>query len=179
MRIIAGRLGGRLLNPNMKNWPTRPTTDLAKEALFNVLENRLDFEKTHMLDLFGGTGNHSFEFISRGCDCVTYVDQNWNCVNFVKRQAELFECKSSITIIQSDVKKIILDKEHSYDYIFAGPPYSLVWLRSIPDMIFGNGLLNKRGLLVLEHNPSHDFSHHSHFDEKRKYGQTNFSFFAV
>jgi len=179
MRIIAGTYGGRLLKPSMKNWPTRPTTDIAKEAIFNILQNRLNFEEVNMLDLFGGTGNHSFEFISRGCSDVTYVELHSNCVNFVKWQSAKFGCESSIGIIQGDVKYFVCTTSKEFDYIFAGPPYPLIWLHEIPDLIIGHNLLTSTGILVLEHNPSHDFSNHAYFKEKRKYGQTIFSFFAI
>ena len=179
MRVIGGKFSGRLLKPKMKNWPTRPTTDIAKEALFNILENRLYFERTAMLDLFGGVGNHSFEFISRGCTHVTYVDQNKYCAQFVRAQSSVFGCESEIQVVQQDVKKFINATRDTFNYIFAGPPYPLVWLRNIPDLIFKKNLLEEGGLFVLEHNPNHDFMSHSHFKEKRKYGQTIFSFFAV
>ena len=179
MRVIGGKFSGRLLKPKMKNWPTRPTTDIAKEALFNILENRLNFDQIKMLDLFGGVGNHSFEFISRGCRRVTYVDQNKHCVHFVREQSSVFECETEIQVIQQEVKKFIHSTRDTFNYIFAGPPYPLVWLRNIPNFIFENNLLEEDGLLVLEHNPNHDFINHPHFSQKRKYGQTIFSFFAV
>ena len=179
MRIIGGSLGGRFLRPNMKGWPTRPTTDISKEALFNILQNRIDFEATKMLDLFGGAGNHSFEFLSRGCEDVTYVDLHHKCIQFVKKQAEEFEVSDCINVVRADVKKFIKSTSVKYDYIFAGPPYPLVWLNEIPDMIFQNGLVSDEGFMVMEHNPSHDFMNHAHFKEKRKYGQTIFSFFAL
>ena len=178
MRIISGVLGGRVLKPNMKGWPTRPTTDISKEALFNILQNRIDFEETKMLDLFGGAGNHSFEFISRGCKEVTYVDLHVNCIRFVKKQATDFGIESNINVIRADVKSFIESCGISYDYIFAGPPYPLEWLREIPDMIIENKVLNDHGLFVMEHNPNHDFEKHPFFIEKRKYGQTIFTFFA-
>lgn len=179
MRIISGSLGGRVLRPNMKNWPTRPTTDISKEALFNILQNRIDFEKTRMLDLFGGAGNHSFEFLSRGCSDVTYVDLHHACVRFVSGQAEEFGVDDSLNVKRMDVKKFIVSSKDQFDYIFAGPPYPLIWLRDIPDLIFDYELLSPNGLFVMEHNPSHDFAQHPRFKEKRKYGQTIFSFFAL
>jgi len=178
MRIISGSLGGRFLRPNMKGWPTRPTTDISKEALFNILQNRLDFETIKMLDLFGGAGNHSFEFISRGCTDVTYVDLHYKCVKFVKNQALEFGVSDSIQTIRGDVKKFVRQTNLKYDYIFAGPPYPLPWLREIPVMIAHNELLSEEGLFVMEHNPNHDFVNHPFFQEKRNYGQTIFSFFA-
>lgn len=179
MRIIGGSLGGRILKPNMKGWPTRPTTDISKEALFNILQNRIDFEEVRMLDLFGGAGNHSFEFLSRGCKDVTYVDLHPKCVHFVQNQSVLFHVSNNLKVLRVDVKKFITSESDSFDYIFAGPPYPLIWLKEIPDLIIKNELLTPEGFLVMEHNPSHDFTNHSHFKEKRKYGQTIFSFFAL
>ena len=179
MRIISGSLGGRQLKPNMKGWPTRPTTDISKEALFNILQNSLHFEAIKMLDLFGGAGNHSFEFISRGCNHVTYVDLHKNCINFVNAQSQIFGCQEQIEVVQSDVRKYLENTNEKFDYIFAGPPYPLIWLRTIPDLVLKNDLLNQGGIFVIEHNLSHDFSNHSNYKEKRKYGHTIFSFFAV
>ena len=178
MRIVGGSLGGRLLRPNMKGSPTRPTTDISKEALFNILQNRIDFSDVKMLDLFGGAGNHSFEFISRGCNDVTYVDLHPKCIHFVKNQAEEFGVSDSIKVIRGDVQKFVSSCKVNFDYIFAGPPYPLVWLKQIPDLIVKNELIGEGGILVIEHNPTHDFTNHRQFIEKRKYGQTIFSFFA-
>ncbi|MEE9372143.1 MAG: RsmD family RNA methyltransferase [Saprospiraceae bacterium] len=178
MRIIGGKLGGRLLKPNMKGWPTRPTTDISKEALFNILQNRIDFEGIRVLDLFGGAGNHSFEFLSRGCEHVTYVDLHPKCLEFVKKQSVEFGCEGRINVVRGDVRKFLKNCTLSFNYIFAGPPYPLIWLKEIPDIIGKRNLLNKGDFWVLEHNPTHDFSNHTHFIEKRKYGQTIFSFFA-
>ena len=107
MRIISGIFKGRKFTPPAKNWPTRPTTDFAKEGLFNILQNRIDFEQTVMLDLFGGTGNHCYEFISRGCSDATYVDKFPGCVRFVQKTAEALNIKEKITIKQSDVFKFL------------------------------------------------------------------------
>jgi 16S rRNA (guanine(966)-N(2))-methyltransferase RsmD len=178
MRIISGQLGGRRFRPPADKWPTRPTTDIAKEGLFNILENRLDFSEVRMLDLFGGTGNHSFEAISRGCMDVTYVDQYRPCTQFVKKVSLEWEVSDRLRILQRDVAKFLRAKQHEpYNYIFAGPPYPLKWLDKIPDLVFESGVLQTGGILVLEHNPNHDFSRHPAFNEKRNYGQTIFSFF--
>lgn len=178
MRIISGVFKGRKFIPPAKHWPTRPTTDVAKEGLFNVLQNRIDFEETKMLDLFGGTGNHCYEFISRGCTDTTYVDQFGPAVQFVKKIAEELDIQDSIKIIKMDVFRFIDVTHDKFDYIFAGPPYPLPNLRSIPDKIFEKDLLNKNGIFVLEHNPDHDFKSHPRFVEERKYGTTIFSFFT-
>jgi 16S rRNA (guanine(966)-N(2))-methyltransferase RsmD len=176
MRIISGIFKGRRFSPPADNWPTRPTTDFAKEGLYNILQNRIDFESTVMLDLFGGTGNHCYEFISRGCTDATYVDKFPGCVRFVRKTAEELGITDKLQIVQSDVFKFLRFNTRQYDFIFAGPPYPLPNLRSIPDEIFNNNTLKAGGLFVLEHNPDHDFSQHEHFIEKRNYGTTIFSF---
>ncbi len=177
MRIIGGKFKGRRFNPPADKWPTRPTTDFSKEALFNILNNRIDFEDTKMLDLFGGTGNHSYEFISRGCQDVTYVDKFPGCVRFAKETARHLQIEPFIQIHQMDVFQFINNCRISYDYIFAGPPYGLATLDDIPNLIFEHGLLAKDGIFVLEHNPHHNFKTHPNYVEERNYGQTIFSFF--
>lgn len=177
MRIIAGKFRGRRFHPPANKWPTRPTTDFAKEGLFNILQNRIDFEETKFLDLFGGTGNHSYEFISRGCQDVTYVDKFGPCVSFVKKTAEALEISDAIRVVKSDVFKFIKFTQEKYDYIFAGPPYPLPTLDTIPDKVFEAELLAPDGLMVLEHNPNHDFTQHPNYVESRNYGTTIFSFF--
>lgn len=177
MRIIGGTFKGRRFNPPADKWPTRPTTDFAKEGLFNILTNYLDFSETKMLDLFGGTGSHSYEFISRGCQDVTYVDNFAGCVAFVKRTAAELDITNSLRIVRMDVFKFIERAEEKYDYIFAGPPYPLPTLNTIPDQIFQHQLLREGGWLVLEHNPHHNFEQHPRFWQVRNYGTTLFSFF--
>ena len=177
MRIIGGDFKGRRFIPPAKNWPTRPTTDFAKEGLFNILNNRINFEEVSMLDLFGGTGNHSYEFISRGCSDVTYVDKFAGCVDFVQKTASELGIEDKIRIIKSDVFRFLFNNIKQYDYIFAGPPYPLPNLNSIPDEIFKTDTLAAQGLFVLEHNPNHNFKNHNRFVEARNYGTTIFSFF--
>lgn len=178
MRIISGTFKGRKFHPPADNWPTRPTTDFAKEGLFNILENLLDFESIKVLDLFGGTGSHSYEFISRGCQDVTYVDKFIGCVKFVEKTAATLGIESNLTIVRSDVFKFIERTKETFDYIFAGPPYPLPNIDSIPDLIFKYNLLNHPGLFVMEHNANHRYENHPHFSQLRKYGGTHFSFFT-
>lgn len=178
MRIIGGTFKGRKFYPPADKWPTRPTTDFAKEGLFNILNNRIDFEEIVMLDLFGGTGNHSYEFISRGCRNVTYVDKFPACVQFVKKVATDLGILPFIRIVKADVFRFIASAPGQYDYIFAGPPYGLDTIDQIPDLIFQHGLLRKGGLFVMEHNPNHGYRQHPHYVEERHYGTTIFSFFA-
>ncbi len=177
MRIIGGEFKGRRFHPPADKWPTRPTTDYAKEGLFNILLNRLDFAQLRVLDLFGGTGSHDYEFISRGCKDVTYVDQHGPAVAFVKKTAKLLEVEDELTIVRSDVFKFIPRAQQPYGYIFAGPPYPLTNIPEIPDLIFAHELLLPGGLFVLEHNPHHDFSAHPRLTDVRNYGKTIFSFF--
>ncbi len=177
MRIIGGQFKGRKFYPPAKKWPTRPTTDFAKEGLFNILNNYLDFEEVKVLDLFGGTGNHTYEFISRGCRDATYVDRFGPCVAFVKKTAKELNIASYVRIVKSDVFKFIEHCPDQFDYIFAGPPYPLQSIPDIPDRIFTKDLLRTGGIFVLEHNPDHNFEDHPRFSQVRNYGTTIFSFF--
>lgn len=177
MRIIGGKFKGRRFTPPAKNWPTRPTTDYAKEGLFNVLNNSLDFETLKVLDLFGGTGNHSYEFISRGVSDVTYVDKFPGCINFVKKLSKELDITEQIKIYKMDVFKFIKFCPEQFDYIFAGPPYALPTIDKIPDLIFEYDLLKAEGWFVMEHNPNHSYTEHPHYFQDRHYGKTIFSFF--
>ncbi len=178
MRIISGKFKGRRFNPPADNWPTRPTTDSGKEGLFNILQNQIDFEETKMLDLFGGTGNHCYEFISRGCSDATYVDKFPLAVQFVRKTAEQLSIEKELKIFQMDVFKFIESATAQFDYIFAGPPYTLPTIDTIPDLIFEKKLLTPGGIFVMEHNPTHNFSEHPNLTDIRKYGTTIFSFFS-
>ncbi len=179
MRIIGGEFKGRRFHPPADNWPTRPTTDYAKEGLFNIITNNFDFEELKVLDLFGGTGNHSYEFISRGCRDVTYVDKFGGCIAFVTKTAATLDINDRLRIVRADVFKFIARTGEQYDYIFAGPPYALPTIDSIPDLIFKYKLLRPGGWMVLEHNPNHSFSNHPNLLQERNYGKTIFSFFEV
>ncbi len=177
MRIISGTLRGRRFTPPANKWPTRPTTDIAKEGLFNILQNRLDFGEMVMLDLFGGTGNHCYECISRGCGEATYVDQHPPAVKFVTQLSRELGIDRALRIVREDVFRFLARDKGSYTYCFAGPPYPLPTLDTVPDKFFESGLLAPGGLFVLEHNPNHDFTAHPHFEGLRTYGKTYFSFF--
>ncbi|MEM9835579.1 MAG: RsmD family RNA methyltransferase [Bacteroidota bacterium] len=178
MRIIGGQFRGRRFTPPADKWPTRPTTDYAKEGLFNILQNRLDFSTLRVLDLFGGTGSHDYEFISRGCHDVTYVDRHRPAVAFVRKTIATLGVADKITIMQMDVFRFLKrPPTQPYDYIFAGPPYPLLNIPDIPDIIFDQGFLAEGGLFVLEHNPHHDFTKDPRCTEVRNYGKTIFSFF--
>ena len=170
---------GRKFTPPARTWPTRPTTDRSRESLFNILHNKIDFPSVRVLDLFGGTGAHSYEFISRGCTDVTYVDKHFPAVKFVQKTTVEWAIDAFIEIRHIEASRFIkyFDKD-PFDYIFVGPPYNLKWLDEIPDRVIKAEMLNPSGLLVLEHNIHHDFSRHSDFAELRKYGDTHFAFFT-
>ena len=178
MRILGGSLAGTILKPNMKSWPTRPTTDMAKEALYNILMNRIDFTQVAMLDLFGGTGIHSLEFLSRGCKQVVYIDKYGPCVKWIKSKVSEFNLQEYIQIYQKDVLKYLKAPKGQFDIIFADPPYSMQGLEKLPDMIFDAHLLSESGMLIIEHDRQHQFDDHVKFESERKYGQTRFSFFS-
>jgi len=175
MRIIGGKLKGLRLNPP-KNLPVRPTTDMAKEALFNILLNQIEFEGIRVLDLFSGTGNISMEFASRGAAQVISVDRNINCVNYLKdvsRQHQL----DNIKVHSDDVFKYLQHETDQFEVVFADPPYDLNQLREIPRMVFDRSLLAPGGLLIVEHQSMQNLSKHPAFTEQRRYGNSSFSFF--
>lgn len=176
MRIIGGSLKGiRIKPPN--NLPIRPTTDMAKESLFNILNNVVDFEALTVLDLFSGTGNIALEFASRGAKVVTAVDRNFGCYNFLKRTAIELNL-NAINAFKADVFKYLETETDTYDLIFADPPYDLSTIPTIAPLIFDKKLLNTGGTLIIEHQSTHDLHQHPNFTEKRKYGFSAFSFFV-
>jgi 16S rRNA (guanine966-N2)-methyltransferase len=179
MRIIGGTYKGRILHPP-KNLPVRPTTDFAKESLFNILNNHIDFEGLKVLDLFCGTGNITFEFSSRGSTDVTSVDSSYQCCEFVKKTIAVMQM-TNIKAIKADVF-VFLNKGFSkYDLIFADPPYSMdpEQFARIPQLVFEKELLNANGWLIIEHGENIHFNTHPFFTEHRKYGNVNFSFFRL
>lgn len=177
MRIVSGRYKRRVISPP-SNLPVRPTTDMAKESLFNILGNYLDFDKKTVLDLFAGTGNISYEFVSRGCSSVTAVDKDFGCVKFMNGTVQKLEM-NELTVIKMDVFRFIAVSKHKYDIIFADPPYQLINIEDISKQIFEHDLLNQDGWLIVEHPAEIDFSKSLHFYEHRKYGRVNFSFFYL
>ncbi|MAZ73387.1 MAG: 16S rRNA (guanine(966)-N(2))-methyltransferase RsmD [Flavobacteriaceae bacterium] len=177
MRIISGtHKGKRLTAP--KTLPVRPTTDFAKEALFNILNNQIYFQNVRFLDLFSGTGNISFEFASRGCEDITSVDTHYGCVKYIQQIAE--ELSFQINAVKSDVFKYIEFSHAPFDVIFADPPYNfeLQTLTELVGNIFQNNLLESEGILIIEHTKHLDLSQIAHFKEARKYGGSVFSFFT-
>lgn len=176
MRIIAGTLRGRRLNPPT-TLPVRPTTDMARESLFNILNNYVDYEECSVLDLFAGTGAVSLEFISRGAKDVTSIDINAQCADFIKSTAKQFNV-NNIHVVRSDVFELIMRAYKKFDIIFADPPYALENLQQLPDLIFEHDMLSEDGIFVLEHPREYQFEQHPHFWQHRNYGKVNFTFFA-
>ena len=174
MRIISGNYRGKKIYPP-KNLPVRPTTDFAKESLFNILVNRIDFENTRVLDLFAGTGNISFEFASRDTLSIKAIDINNKCVDFIKKTAEDLNF-SNLNCYKTNVFQYLNNAVETFDLIFADPPYDLAESISIPDLVFENNILGKDGVLIIEHSRNLTFSEHASFLEHRKYGNVNFSF---
>ncbi|MDQ3018209.1 MAG: RsmD family RNA methyltransferase [Bacteroidota bacterium] len=177
MRIIGGEWKGRRLEIPSKNWPVRPTTDFAREALFNILDNRLDYETISALDLFGGTGIHSFELASRGCKDITYVDRYRDSVKYMNKMKR--EWSLPMVIVQSDVMKFISNAVRTWDYIFADPPYDMKGIEEFPAALLQAQHLTPAGFAILEHRSQLKFHHIPGFIEDRHYGQTVFSFFAA
>lgn len=175
MRIIGGKYKSRRIQvpPNLK---ARPTTDFAREGLFNVLNNLLDWEDTTALDLFSGTGSIAFELISRGCSYVVSVEQNQNHFNFICRAQEKLEAKELFPV-KADVFKYLHSLKQQFDFIFADPPYDLPEAAKIPEIILQKQLVKEGGFFVMEHSKKHNFSHLPNFKEERKYGNVHFSFF--
>ncbi|MBX2817170.1 MAG: RsmD family RNA methyltransferase [Saprospiraceae bacterium] len=177
MRIISGQFRGRRFHPPADKWPTRPTTDIAKEGLFNILMNWFDFEEIEMLDLFGGTGSHTYEALSRGCPNITFVDRHGPAIAFVHKTLRALDCVSRVQVVKQDVMRFVSHDTKAYDYIFAGPPYGMVGLDDLPELIMSGKCLQPNGLFVLEHNANHSFDLRPDFHSLRTYGGTHFSFF--
>ena len=176
MRIIRGRYQRRqIVAPT--NLPVRPTTDMAKESLFNIIENYYDFEEIEVLDLFAGTGNISYELVSRGCPKVVSVDHDFGCVKFIRETANKLNMKE-LHVVRSDVYRFLGTHKMKYDLIFADPPYDCEHYNELVQLIFDNNLLKENGMFVLEHDKYQNFEEHPHFMEQWHYGKVNFIFFA-
>lgn len=176
MRIISGKYKGRrIVAP--KKLPVRPTTDLSKESLFNILNHQFNFSELNVLDLFAGTGNISYEFASRGSSSITSVDGDIGCVAFIKKTAQEFDM--DITAIKSDVFKFLERSKAKFDVIFADPPYDMEQeqFENIVKLIFENELLEDDGMVIIEHSPHTKMDHLEHFSSNRKYGSSIFSFY--
>ncbi|MBK7560600.1 MAG: RsmD family RNA methyltransferase [Chitinophagaceae bacterium] len=177
MRIIGGEHGGRKFNPPGNMPHTRPTTDIAKEGLFNVLQNNFDFENLRTLDLFGGTGSISYELASRGVSDLTLVEKDQAMVDFIKKTSAALRIEN-IKVLRMDVFTFIKQCTDTFDFIFAGPPYALTSIDDLPRQIFQKKLLNKNGWFVLEHTPRNDYKSFPFYKSERNYGTTVFSTFV-
>ncbi len=175
MRIISGMHKGRVVHPP-KNLPVRPTTDFAKESIFNILNNHFEFEGLKILDLFCGTGNITYEFASRGCGDITSVDSNYSCCEFVKKTSSDFKMHA-IKVIKSDSFAFLKRATLPYHIIFCDPPYDMANFDLLPELVFTNQLLKPNGWLIVEHGPTTDLSKLPHFKEHRSYGNVNFAIF--
>jgi 16S rRNA (guanine(966)-N(2))-methyltransferase RsmD len=176
MRIISGIHGGRKISPPAKMPYTRPTTDIAKEGLFNILQNNLDIETLKTLDLFGGTGCISYELASRGVNDLTVIEKDNSMYDFIKKTAALLKFEN-FKVLKSDVFKYIENCNETFDFIFAGPPYALTNIDELPGVVFENKILNPGGWFVLEHTPRNNYKKDPHYKTERNYGTTIFSIF--
>jgi 16S rRNA (guanine(966)-N(2))-methyltransferase RsmD len=177
MRIVGGKYKGRIFRPN-KKFKARPTTDIAKEGLFNILENRYEFSNKSILDLFAGTGSIGYEFLSRGCEKATLVENNFNHYKFILEVIENLKIENA-KVYKADVFKFVQKIPESFNLIFADPPFDLPRFNEIPDTVLNADILAPEGLFILEHPKEFDFTRHTNFKEIRTYGKVNFSFFEI
>ena len=175
MRIISGKFRGRKINPK-NTLEVRPTTDMAKESLFNILNNNFDYEDLSILDLFAGTGSISYEFISRGCQNVTSVEINARCIENIIHVGKILDTRE-IHPVKANVFNYLKSVKRTFDIIFADPPYDMADIETIPELIFSRDLLNKGGWFILEHSENYSFSNYPNFHQHRKYGKVNFTIF--
>jgi 16S rRNA (guanine(966)-N(2))-methyltransferase RsmD len=175
MRIVGGSLGGRRFQPPA-NIPARPTTDLAREALFNILGNTIDLEGMKALDLFGGTGGVSYELVSRGA-VTTVVEQDGTSVLFIKKTAALFKIEDELKVVKGDVFRFLKSNIDTYGLVFADPPYALPRMGELVEMMLPR--LKPEGMAILEHDTRHGFEGHPHFMRAKAYGDTIFTFFTA
>lgn len=176
MRIISGKYKGRHFDVP-RNFKARPTTDFAKENLFNILTNIMDFEESVALDLFSGTGSISLELLSRGCKSVTSVEMDPLHFSFLKKSQAILNDKNW-HITRDDVFRYLKRCAGMFDIIFADPPYALKELKEIPEFVLNGNMLNKNGIFIFEHGKDYDFSSHPNFFRHVAYGSVNFSFFT-
>ena len=177
MRIIGGYNKGRQFKPG-KSFRARPTTDMAKESLFNILQNRVDFEQIKVLDLFSGTGSISFEFASRGCPDVTSVESNFHHYHFIREVIEKLREKH-IKTIKANAFRFIDTTEMTFNLVFADPPYDHTLFEKVPLLVLSRNIIQPGGLFILEHSKNYNFSSFNEFQEERSYGSVHFSFFQI
>ena len=175
MRIIGGRLGGKTINPP-RNYKARPTTDFAREGLFNVLGNEYEFEGLKVLDLFGGTGAVAFEFASRGASMVYSVEMARENASFIKTEARRLSL-DNVTMVRDNVFDFIPLCTEKFDLVFADPPYAMEGLGTLPDRVLERNILREGNYFILEHGPEHSFASHPRFKKEKRYGRVHFSFF--
>lgn len=178
MRIISGKFGGRRISPPAKMPHTRPTTDIAKEGLFNILQSRMAFEDINTLDLFGGTGCISYELASRGASDLTIVEKDPVMHAFIKKNIDLLKIENC-NVLRMEVFNYLQTCNEQYDFIFAGPPYALGTIDELPKMIVAKKLIAPEGFFVLEHTPRNQYEKFDGFSFARNYGTTIFSFFQA
>jgi 16S rRNA (guanine(966)-N(2))-methyltransferase RsmD len=177
MRVVGGTLGGRRFQPPARI-PARPTTDMAREGLFNILTNLIDLEGSRVLDLFSGTGSIAYECFSREATSVDCVEKDATSADFIRKTASEFGITTGLRVIKSDVFSFLEKiQETGYDVVFADPPYAHPRMKDLPDLIFQQALRTDAGLCIVEHDGKTDFSQHPHFHREVKYGDTRFSFF--
>lgn len=175
MRVVGGKLKGRRITPPAK-LKARPTTDMAKEALFNVLANLADIEGASVVDFFSGSGGISLEFHSRGATDVISVDVDPVAKGFLEKTIKDWKLEG-MRAVKADVFKMIKKPQRAFDFVFADPPYADPRFPEMPEMIMGAGWLRSGGILIIEHSDAHDFSKHRFFHGHKQYGSVNFSFF--
>ncbi|PWH86225.1 RsmD family RNA methyltransferase [Brumimicrobium oceani] len=176
MRIISGLLKKQRFSPP-KGFPSRPTTDFAKEGLFNILENEITMSNLKILDLFAGTGNISFEFASREAGQITSVDKNFRCVKFMKDFGKEHNIAKAMNVVKADVLKFVANNHQSYDLIFADPPFEDKLHADLIDAVMNSEILTQEGLFILEHSKHNKFEDQKGFQHSRRYGHVVFSFF--
>jgi len=176
MRVIGGEYGGRRFQPPANMPHTRPTTDIAKTGLFNVIENNLDIATLKTLDIFGGTGSISYELASRGATDLTIVEKDPSMANYITKTAAAMDIKG-LKLFRMDVFKYLQQCTEKFDFIFAGPPYALETIDQLPLIVFERELLKPEGWFVIEHTPRNNYKEYSYYRTEKKYGTTIFSLF--
>ncbi len=177
MRIVGGNFGGRRFSPPA-NIPARPTTEMAREGLFNILSNFIDFEELTTLELFGGTGSVTYELASRGARDLTLVERDPTSIDFIKKTAKMLGIDDRLNVVRGDAFKFMKQSTRQYDLIFADPPYALANMDDLPLLVFEQKMLVPDGIFVLEHTTSKDYKQHSNFTRTKNYGTTIFTFFT-
>lgn len=178
MRIVSGFLKGRRFEMPSSKWKTRPTTDNAKESLFNILSHRIDLADLTVLDLYAGTGNMGYEFASRGAKSVLAVERYGACVQYIQQNIKGFDLEDVMTARKQESIQYVRQSKEQFDIIFADPPYEDSKYPVLVNLILEGTLLTREGLLIVEHDSRQNFANHSNFVELRQYGQSYFSFFA-